>query len=55
VQPNRLTIAWSPDSRQVLYMHQDQMKRVDIGGGPPQVVLSRLLSAGISSRRSLVS
>jgi Tol biopolymer transport system component/predicted Ser/Thr protein kinase len=39
VQPNRQTMVWSPDSRQVLYIHQDQAKRVDIGGSPPEVVV----------------
>jgi Tol biopolymer transport system component len=39
VQPNPLTIVWSPDSRQILYSHQDQVKRVDISGDPPEVVV----------------
>ena len=36
-QPNPLTLVWSPDSRQLLYSHQDQkLKRVDVGGGLPR-------------------
>ena len=39
VQPNPIALAWSPDSRYVLYSHQERIKRVDIGGGAPQVVV----------------
>jgi eukaryotic-like serine/threonine-protein kinase len=46
IQPNPLTLVWSPDSRQILYSHQDQLKRVDVGGGPPQVVVARLGGPG---------
>jgi serine/threonine protein kinase len=45
VQPNPLTLVWSPDSRHILYSHQDQLKRAEIGGGPP-AVLARLPGPG---------
>ena len=46
IQPNPLTLVWSPDSRQILYSHQDQVRRVDISGGPPEVVVARLGGPG---------
>jgi Tol biopolymer transport system component len=49
IQPNPLTLVWSPDSRQILYLHQDQMKRVNAGGGPPDVVVARLGGPGPGS------
>jgi Tol biopolymer transport system component len=42
VQPNPLTLAWSPDGRQILYSHQNKLKRVDIGGSPPETIVDRL-------------
>jgi Tol biopolymer transport system component len=39
VQPNPIALVWSPDSRSVLYAHQNRLKRADIGGGTPQVVV----------------
>jgi Tol biopolymer transport system component len=42
VQPNPLTLVWSPDSRQVLYSYQDRLLRVDVDGGRPQVIVAAL-------------
>jgi Tol biopolymer transport system component/predicted Ser/Thr protein kinase len=39
VQPIPIALVWAPDSRSVLYAHQNRVKRADIGGGTPQVVV----------------
>ena len=41
IQPNPGGLAWSPDSRFIIYPHDQKLKRVDISGGPSQVITDR--------------
>ena len=39
VTPSALTLAWSPDSRYLLYPHDNKFKRIAIAGGAPLTIV----------------
>ena len=47
---------WSPDSRSMAYFDDGQLKRVDIGGGPPQIICDAPspVSAGTWNRDGVI-
>ncbi len=47
---------FSPDSRSIAYFEGNQLKRADIGGGPPQVIceVPPLISAGTWNREGVI-
>jgi eukaryotic-like serine/threonine-protein kinase len=47
---------WSPDSRSIAYFEDEKLKRVEIGGGPPQIICDAPTgySAGTWSRDGVI-